>query len=382
MKGRKSDKVKTLKLSYPGAPNNWQAHNYINPSHPLLEKWRIVTNEAIHRADAWFVLEDLPNGIEKCQVPRNMTFFGNLETCYELDWAVENTYVNSFYHQFENIFSCYLFDPKKTKSAPPFLPWMIYANHGNTVWKQPRFESIAALKPQKKEKKISVICSNQRITAGHRSRIHFVRYLQQYFGENLVWFGNGVRPIKEKYSALAPYQYSIVLENQSRHNVVTEKLGDSFLSYTYPIYWGAKNVDTYFDRRGFSQIDLESFEEAKTLIEKALDENLFESRFEFLRLNREITLNEFNFISRILSIVNNFSERLEPEYVNTTLYSSEYYAKGHRIGQKTPSTRILPLIVNIDRKYGTNLERILTEIKILFKYNLFVSKFKVLKKSK
>lgn len=59
----------------------------------------------------------------------------------------------------------------------------------------------------------------------------------------------------DKRSAICPYMFSIVMENQSVPNYYTEKLTDCFASGTIPIYWGATNIGDYFDDRGIIKLD-------------------------------------------------------------------------------------------------------------------------------
>ena len=58
----------------------------------------------------------------------------------------------------------------------------------------------------------------------------------------------------DKRSAICPYMFSIVMENDSVPNYYTEKITDCFATGTVPIYWGATNIGDYFDERGIIRL--------------------------------------------------------------------------------------------------------------------------------
>lgn len=49
--------------------------------------------------------------------------------------------------------------------------------------------------------------------------------------------------------------FSVTLENTSEANYFTEKIIDCFLTYTIPLYWGAPNIDEFFDMDGVLVFD-------------------------------------------------------------------------------------------------------------------------------
>jgi hypothetical protein len=123
--------------------------------------------------------------------------------------------------------------------------------------------------PEKK-RDFSVICSNQESTLGHRQRLRFVRALKNHFGDRIDWFGNGVNSIPTKWEGLADYRFSLVVENQQRSNIITEKLWDPILTWTTPIYAGAPNVHDYLPNEALTTIDIDDLAGSITLIEELL----------------------------------------------------------------------------------------------------------------
>ena len=73
--------------------------------------------------------------------------------------------------------------------------------------------------------------------------------------------GRGYNPFEHKQDGLLPYRYSVVIENVQEVDYFTEKLLDCMLCGTLPIYWGAPNIEKYFDVAGMiicnSLIDLQ-----------------------------------------------------------------------------------------------------------------------------
>lgn len=92
----------------------------------------------------------------------------------------------------------------------------------------------------------SLIASAKRSQPGHRLR-HAVVDWARATGADLDVMGMGYRPVADKADALAPYRYSVVIENVRERNYFSEKLVDAFLCGTVPIYWGAPNIADFFD---------------------------------------------------------------------------------------------------------------------------------------
>jgi hypothetical protein len=81
---------------------------------------------------------------------------------------------------------------------------------------------------------VSLIASRKNSTVGHKLRHEIAGRYRDW----LDLFGAGYQEIPSKKQALAPYRYSVVIENTRRDWWFTEKIIDSFLTGTVPIYWG------------------------------------------------------------------------------------------------------------------------------------------------
>ena len=101
----------------------------------------------------------------------------------------------------------------------------------------------------KKSQDCSLIASSKNEFIGHKMRHEIAGMIKQ---DNLPIdvIGRGYKPFQKKEDGLLPYKYSAVIENCQEVGYFTEKLIDSFLCETIPIYWGAQDITNYFDEDG------------------------------------------------------------------------------------------------------------------------------------
>jgi len=72
-------------------------------------------------------------------------------------------------------------------------------------------------------------------------------------------YGSQTRPVSDKIRKLSQYRYSLCFENTFTPGYVTEKIVDSFLAGSIPIYWGGAppeifNLDHFFVCRPYQSI--------------------------------------------------------------------------------------------------------------------------------
>ena len=266
-------------------------------------------NEPISSADAWFVLEGtLPGDIE-CEVPPNRTFFLGAETARPLGYYYDSDGWLGYLGQFFEIHSPQELYWENATLDFPFLPWMINANHGEKMLDASKrdFDFLQNFVRPEKKHQLSVFCSTKSFTPGHAARLRFVRELKQHFGDRLAWFGNGVNPLKEKWFGLEPYEYTIVLENQSASHVLTEKIQDAFLALSKPIYWGAPEARDLFPEKSFAEIDIRDLDGTILRIETLLKEESYGENLEALLEAKKVVTGRLNFMERILEIASSSS---------------------------------------------------------------------------
>jgi len=98
----------------------------------------------------------------------------------------------------------------------------------------------------------SLIASAKRDSTGHKLR-HAVVDWARGTSADIEVMGRGYTAFDSKADGLAPYRYSVVIENVREANYFSEKLVDAVLCNTVPIYWGCPNLDRFIDPAGIIQ---------------------------------------------------------------------------------------------------------------------------------
>ncbi|MFD3190219.1 glycosyltransferase family 10 domain-containing protein [Sedimentitalea sp. HM32M-2] len=104
---------------------------------------------------------------------------------------------------------------------------------------------------------MSLIASAKRDHPGHKLRHAMVEFVQQQRLDVQV-MGRGYTPFDRKSDGLAPFRYSIVIENVQQPNYFSEKLIDAILCETVPIYWGCPNIGEFIDTSAMILCDSEA----------------------------------------------------------------------------------------------------------------------------
>lgn len=93
---------------------------------------------------------------------------------------------------------------------------------------------------------MSLIASAKRDHPGHKLRHDMVAMVQAE-GLDVAVMGRGYTPFETKADGLAPFRFSVVIENVQQQNYFSEKLIDAILCDTVPIYWGCPNIGDFID---------------------------------------------------------------------------------------------------------------------------------------
>lgn len=193
------------------------------------------------------------------------------------------TYEPGWLAGFARVATCdrYLCHPASVL-AQTALPWLVGRSYD---------ELVTADFPAKTED-TSVICSNKAIIGGHRRRLRFVEQLPGL--SPMTRFGRGFRDLPDKWDGLAPFRYSVAVENSRHDHYWTEKIADCFLAGTVPIYWGAPNIRDYFPADSMIVIDtLDPVEVARIIKAEATLEG-YQRRQPALREAKRRVLEEYN----------------------------------------------------------------------------------------
>lgn len=289
-----------IKVSVRGGERSANLAQFLGNRENIFGECRIHFNSPVRQADFWFVSEDMYDDDRYCLVHPSRVFFFSAETSWPAAYYSDDPKRMAYLRQFARVYTCHDVYLESASSALPFLPWMVNANHGPSITRQhPRdIHVLRSMDDLAKPHLLSVFCSTQSITPEHRMRIRFVEAIKSHFGDQLDWYGNGIRPLDEKWEGIAPYQYHLVLENRSAPNIISEKLFDAFLGLSFPIYWGAPNVHEYFDERSLAPINIRDLRGSVQLIDEIISDNTRERALPFIVASRDLVLDRFNVFKR------------------------------------------------------------------------------------
>ena len=191
---------------------------------------------------------------------------------------------------------------EKYVQCHPAVPWHINKN----------YDELISQEVPGKQKTISCIASNLTTLPGHKTRMAFLADLKSR-SLAVDYYGKGTRYIEDKWDGLAPYRYSLAIENSSSPDYWTEKLADCYLSWTLPVYYGCTNLDEYFPTDSFIRIDINRPVEALEIITRTLAEDDWEARLPALEKARQLVLNKYQFFPQIHNFIENHYQQRPAE---------------------------------------------------------------------
>jgi glycosyltransferase involved in cell wall biosynthesis len=190
-----------------------------------------------------------------------------IESAQKVGWLMESrqvdpTYYNSFETYVDRFDYVLTHDQELLDRYPTKTKLTVFGG----CWIKPQNYGL-----HRKTKGTSMIYSSKQNLEGHRMR-HKVAELAK--GVDLYGNGSG-KLIEYKEEALVDYGYSIIIENVKTQNYFTEKLIDSLVVGTIPIYWGCPNIGDFFDVDGMVIVD--SIDDILKVL-PLLDEEYYQSR--------------------------------------------------------------------------------------------------------
>jgi len=287
-----------LTTSFPEWPLLRQTHQSLG----IWNNCHFFLNKDIDECDFWVVYEGLLT-IEKTKCPYNYTTFITGEPPsikkYNPDFLNQFGTIITFRRDIEHPHIIY------TQTA---LPWHIGRRVRGTVniSFSKNFDELESLSNFQKNKLISVISSNKQFTEAQRKRIEFLISLREYFGSSIDIFGRGINNIEDKWDAIAPYKYHVVMENGVYLDYFTEKLSDTFLAGAYPFYYGAPNIFDYFPEKALSIIDIQQPEKACEIIQRTINEGLYERALPEIMRARKLVLKRYNLFPMLCDLIDKY----------------------------------------------------------------------------
>jgi hypothetical protein len=107
-------------------------------------------------------------------------------------------------------------------------------------------------------------------------------------------------PIEDKNKNFRDCMFHVAVENVKQPNLFTEKIIDSFLTKTVPIYRGCSNIEEYFDERGIIQFDNE--DELVKIINSLTEEDYL-NRKPYIEYNYQKAVEFSNYFGRLTDVL-------------------------------------------------------------------------------
>jgi hypothetical protein len=274
---------------FPGARPKWGNYEFaINPPENTDEKF-----------DFWFVFNFPTIDSEKtiCRKGSTVLITGEPESVekYSAEYARQFAYVITSQRSLPHSNKFYW---------PQALPWFVGKS----------FDELTSIVGIEKIKPLSIITSTKTITKGHRLRLEFAQKIKKHYGDHVDLFGRGIRDFDNKWDVIAPYYYSIAIENTRCNSYFTEKLADCFLAKTFPFYHGCPNIQEFFPGQSLQSIDINNFGATIKTIDKIIDDPQHYSRsLSFLDISRNKVLFEYNLFPLIVRFIETEMRRVMAE---------------------------------------------------------------------
>ncbi len=254
---------------------------------------RFLINEDVDECDFWVVYDDvLRPETTRCPLGNTLLITGEPPSV--------KTYHRRFLAQFGAVLTSHrdLVHPNIINRQQA-MPWMVGCRYVRETrqWDKTYtkdYDELSALRAVPKTKLLSVLSSDKTITPGHQRRLAFVEALKQRFGGEIDVFGRGLRDVEDKWDAIAPYKYHVVIENGSYPDYWTEKLSDALLAGAYPLYAGCPNIGAYFAEDVLTQLDLADFDKSLNAVADAIENSRYEASAQMRQYAKIRVLNEYN----------------------------------------------------------------------------------------
>lgn len=247
------------------------------------------TLDDIDNADYVVTFNRYPDSVKLTCIPENI-WLVNMEPAVE-----EYEWLRKAYKNYSLIFDTdEKINHKKVVHSPIGIPWFV----------EKSYNELKTISHIDKSKNISCISSDYIGRKGPKNRVKFIERIQGKLEFDM--FGRGYNPIIDKWDGLAPYKYSIAIENHSSKYYWTEKIADCFLSLTMPIYYGCDNIEDYFPKESYIQIDIDKPKEAVKIIKNAVKMNYYEKNLEAIKYSKELVLEKYQIFPLILEWIEKY----------------------------------------------------------------------------
>jgi hypothetical protein len=293
-------------------------HSFLkNQINPNIVGYKFEIDNNCSDCDYWIIWGDLPPETTKATVncPTQNIFYMTDEV------HEKKTFIQKFLNQFANIITC---------RDDLYHPNIIRTHEINHWHINKSFTDLYHLKDIIKTKNLSVVCSDLTLLIGHKKRYAFVNKLIGHFKDRIDVFGRGFNSIDDKWDALAPYKYSIAIENSAVNGYFTEKLTECYLSQTFPIYYGAPDIENYFSSSALLTINIDDYKASIKSIEDLLENDPWEKVQDILNEQKINFLNKYHLFPALCKVIENqpLNNQLK---TRNTIYGHETFYDYYKI---------------------------------------------------
>lgn len=329
-------KVKvSIGWKFPFKSDSLSIYNFTNSKDNIYNNKKFFINTEVEEPDYWFIIENTYSAKkEKVNINKDNIIFLGSDSRYEPSYYLLKS-KQEFLSQFHTVYYHTAVNLKNSINKPSFCNWKLRGDPFENKFEESDIDFYENYHP-KKTKLLSVYCTDKVVNEVQKVRFDFVKKLKRELGDELHWYGYENKT-EDKIEGIGSYKYHLVLENNLLPNTMTEKLFDSYLGNSYPIYSGATNAEDYFPSNSFARINMHDFNGSINVIKDCISNNYYEANYEKLLEARKIVLERFNLIKRIDEIV---EDMIDQPVVKNLRPESTIYPKFHYEG-KSKLSRIL-----------------------------------------
>ena len=291
----------------------------------------IINDNKLKKCDWWFVLHG--SGLverENCLCDPDHVVYVSMEPSEKISQASDK-----FLEQFSHLVLCDRDIKHQNIIYSNWLTWWVgiivnKKNKKHIFSPQIRlnYNQLSDMRPVKKLNKISIILSDKDISKGHKKRIEFInKIITLPISKHIDVFGHGFNPIPDKWDAIAPYKYHLVLENSVQKDYWSEKLADAFLGFSFPIYYGCPNIYDYFSKNSLSVIDIDRVDEAVNVLQGIIEDNVYDNNMYAIDISRNQVLNQYNIFNLMSEMAIKKSLRHQNIKLNTNMFFKDSLIK-------------------------------------------------------
>ena len=168
-------------------------------------------------------------------------------------------------------------------SQPHIIYLDRYFKYPSFIYRLKKFSGykVKDIKTFAKNKKKTKFCAAVISNPTQTLRVEFIKKLNKYKHVDMggSYLNNVGGKVKDKIEFLSSYKFSIAMENSNGDGYISEKIVESLIAGTIPIYYGSYLIDEYINPRVFILIKGEKDIESKIEYIKKIDrdEELYNS---------------------------------------------------------------------------------------------------------